>query len=43
MCTYLIYENSSCKNQVQQTGLLGSKTEFQNLFLQATQAVKLKF
>ena len=29
---YLIFENSSCKNQVRQTGFLASKNQFRNLF-----------
>ena len=40
---YLIFEKSSCKNQVQQTGFLVCKNQFQNWFLQAIQAVKIKF
>ena len=38
---YLI--KSSCKNQFQWTGFLACKNQFRNWFLQATQAVKIKF
>jgi hypothetical protein len=31
------------KNQVRRTGFLACKNQFQNRFLQATQAVKIKF
>ena len=40
---YLIFEKSSLKNQVRQTGFLTCKIQFQNYFLQATQAVKIQF
>ena len=37
---YLIFEKSSCKNQVRVAGFLACKNQFWNWFLQATQAVK---
>ena len=40
---YLICEKSSSKNQVRQTEFLACKNQFQDWFLQATQAVKVKF
>ena len=40
---YLIFEKSSLKNQVRRTGFLTYKKQFQNWFLQATQAVKIQF
>ena len=40
---YLIFEKSSLKNRVRWTGLLTCKNQFQNWFLQATQAVKIQF
>ena len=40
---YLNLEKSSWKNQVQRTGFLVCKYQFRNRFLQATQAVKIKF
>ena len=43
ICTYLIFENSSSKKQVRQTGFLACKIQFRNWFLQATQAVKIQF
>ena len=39
---YLIFEKSSCKNPVRQTGFLACINKFWNWFLQATQAVKIK-
>ena len=39
----LIFEKSSCKNQVRQTGFLATKNQYRNWFLQATQAVKIQF
>ena len=40
---YLNFEKSSWKNQVRLTGFLACKNQFWNWFLQATQAVKIKF
>ena len=40
---YLNFEKSSWKNQVRRTGFLACKNQFRNLFLQATQAVKIQF
>ena len=40
---YLIFEKSSCKNQVRQSGFLVCKNQLRNWFLQATQAVKIQF
>ena len=40
---YLIFEKSSLKIQVRRTGFLTCKNQFQNWFLQATQAVKIQF
>jgi hypothetical protein len=38
----LIFEKSSCKNQVRQTGFLACRNQFRNRFLQAAQAVKIQ-
>ena len=40
---YLNFEKSSWKTQVRWTGFLTCKNQFRNWFLQATQAVKIKF
>ena len=40
---YLTFKRSNLKNQVQRTGFLTCKNQFRNLFLQATQAVKIQF
>ena len=40
---YLNFEKSSLQNQVRRTGFLTCKKRFQNWFLQAAQAVKIKF
>ena len=39
---YLIFEKSSLKIQVRQTGFLTCKNQFQNSFLNASQAVKIQ-
>ena len=36
---FLIFEKSSCKNQIRQTGFLAWKNRFQNWFLQAKSPV----
>ena len=41
--SYLNFEKSSWKIQLQQTGFLVCKNPFWNWFLQATHAVKIKF